>query len=416
MASRFANSTLSRVIFAVALFGVLVVTHLGFQQAADFAAGCTGFGDLSGGPLEAEPGCAAVTTSAYADFLGVSNIFWGLLFYVGLALLRLAYAVTAREPLRLASFALAGAGLLYTLYLVYLQAAVIGAFCPLCMTSALTVLVLFVLHVLEHRRAPTTEPAPKGKKAAPARPASAALRPFAVIAGVFAVLLVADVVIAGNVLDEAAPTGVAADGTLIREAADGAVDGCTLDAERPTFGAFETFVGGRTAFEGSPSAPARALKVFDPNCPHCKTLHDVMEEAPASVAEDVRIYYQPWAIWGISVPHVQALYLAREHGNEAFLAMMDRQFEGQRTGGLPVDTLVAYAAEIGLDPEAFRRDMEAQKYVGMIQQESQMLSGSGITSVPKLIFEGEVMASTNEAMRPECVTYFAERAAERRGS
>ena len=156
--------------------------------------------------------------------------------------------------------------------------------------------------------------------------------------------------------------------------------------------------------------------MFDPNCPHCKTLHDVLEEVPEGVGEDVRIYYQPMAIWGISVPQVQALYLARERGNEAFLAMMDRQFEGQRRTGIPVDTLVAYAAEIGLDPEAFRRDMEAQKYAAMIQQESQMLSGSGITSVPKLIFEGEVMSNASEVWKPECVAYFAERAAERRGS
>ena len=267
MAPRFARSTLSRVIFALALFGVLVVTHLGFQQAADFAAGCTGFGDLSDGPLEAAgPGCAAVTTSAYADFLGVSNIVWGLLFYVGLAVLRLAYAVTAREPLRLASFALAGAGLLYTLYLVYLQAAVIGAFCPLCMTSALTVTVLLVLHVLEHRRAPAAEPAPQGKKAAPARPVGAALRPFALIAGAFAVLLLADVVVAGDVFDDA-PAAVAEDGTPIREAADGLAAECVLDPEQPEFRAFETFVGGADGVRGEPLGAGPRAQGVRPELP-----------------------------------------------------------------------------------------------------------------------------------------------------
>src|SRR5690606_10619735 len=137
---------LPRVLFGLALFGVLVVTHLWLQKEAGFAAGCSGFADVSvtslAETMREEPGCATVTNSVYATFLGVSNLVWGLLFYAAVALLRLAHAATGDDRLRLASFGLVGAGFLYTLYLVYLQAAVIGAFCVLCMTSAVTVTLL----------------------------------------------------------------------------------------------------------------------------------------------------------------------------------------------------------------------------------------------------------------------------------
>src|SRR5690606_16302751 len=191
--AKYPAGILPRVIFALALFGVLVVTHLWLQQSAGFAAGCSGFADVTvtnlAETMREEPGCATVTNSVYASFLGVSNLVWGLLFYVAVALLRLGHAATGNDRLRLAAFGLVGVGFIYTLYLVYLQAAVIGAFCVLCMTSALTVTALLILHAMEHARL-------RRGADAPARTPKLALKPFALVAAVFAVVLIADVVVA----------------------------------------------------------------------------------------------------------------------------------------------------------------------------------------------------------------------------
>ena len=118
------TSLVRRLIVGVALLGIVVVTHLALQKANGFANGCAGLGavDYSAATTGESAGCAAVTEGEYADFLGVPNIALGLIFYVLVAGLRLAYVSRRDDRLRLASAAVVGVGTLYTAYLIYLQA------------------------------------------------------------------------------------------------------------------------------------------------------------------------------------------------------------------------------------------------------------------------------------------------------
>ena len=194
------TSLLRRIIVGVALLGVLVVTHLWLQSLNGFANGCSGLApaldsfDITEAATTTS-GCANVTTGPYSTFLGVSNILWGFLFYGLLSLLRFGYALTANDRLRLASFGLVGIGMGYTAYLVYLQVAVIQEFCVLCMTSAVLVTTLLILHILEHRKVNAAGPEPRRGAAEPVT-GMAALRPYVPILGLFVVLLGADVVLA----------------------------------------------------------------------------------------------------------------------------------------------------------------------------------------------------------------------------
>ena len=72
---------LNGILGGVALVGLVVVRYLGQQQAKGFEEGC------GIGPLDAAPtfDCAAAAGSAASTLLGVSNIVWGLLFYIGIA-------------------------------------------------------------------------------------------------------------------------------------------------------------------------------------------------------------------------------------------------------------------------------------------------------------------------------------------
>src|SRR5690606_984369 len=102
-------------------------------------------------------GCAAVTSSAYSEFLGLNLLIWGGLFYALVAALRRGVASAkppTSETLRTASLALVSVGFLFVLYLVYVQAFVLGAFCTLCLVSSLTVATLFVLHLAERVKGP----------------------------------------------------------------------------------------------------------------------------------------------------------------------------------------------------------------------------------------------------------------------
>jgi uncharacterized membrane protein/predicted DsbA family dithiol-disulfide isomerase len=386
-------------IFVLALFGVLVVVHLWVQQRADFVFGCTGAGDAA-----SAGGCADVTSSVYSSFLGVSLLAWGAAFYLALAALRVGVAAATpprSETLRKASFGVATLGILFAAYLVSVQAFVLGQFCVLCLVSSLTVATLFVLHVVEHV-----------KGASPAVALSAALRPYAVAAAAFVVLAGADILIPRDAPATVAGTEGQPVVTAQQIAAAGGISAqCRYDVETPRFRDFDRLLTLETPYEGSADAPVNVVKIFDPNCPHCKTLHQQLERIVPQLASEARFYYKPYPIWDYSIPQVQALYLAGEEGK--FFEMLDQQFVNQQVlaalrqqspDGAPImSSLVQMAEQIGLDGERVRSEIEARKYVGLIQQQNEIISGIGINSVPKIMIEGRVVASTAEAFTAECL-------------
>ena len=414
---------LPRVIFALALFGVLVVTHLWLQKSADFAYGCSGVADVTvtnlAETMREEPGCASVTNSVYASFLGVSNIVWGLLFYLVVAGLHLGYAATGNDRLRLASFAFVGLGFAYTLYLVYLQAAVIGAFCVLCMLSALTVTLLLILHAMEHARLRRT--------AAPERAASPALKPFALVAAVFAVLLVADVVVAQQRQDDtpavadaavAPPTTDEPAATPTITISDPALQ-CTYDPALEPVADFDRFTEG--PYLGDAAAPVRVVEVFDPNCPHCKDLGETLHSVIEQNRDKARFYFQPFPLRDNSFGQVAALYLAAEQGR--FFELMEAMFARQdQMWGMTLDEVVASANDAGMDGEALRARLDDQAglqplLANIMDDRVAAIEAVGTedgVSVPKLIIEGRVVAPTYESYSADCISYFIEQAAAER--
>jgi uncharacterized membrane protein len=116
--------------------------------------------------LAAEPvpcslisGCETVLTSTYAEIAGVPVAAFGAAAYFAAFSLALLAAFGNRNAwflLGLAACGMAG----FTLWLLYLQAFVIGAFCQFCLISAATSLGLFVVALLSKfwRRADQVPP------------------------------------------------------------------------------------------------------------------------------------------------------------------------------------------------------------------------------------------------------------------
>lgn len=98
--------------------------------------------------------CSAVTTSEYADLLGVPLPLLGLAFFVGFLALLAPPAWRSEHPLprwgRLASVCL---GLLFVVYLVTVELAVLHKICLWCTgVHAITVLLFGLVLVDEYRR------------------------------------------------------------------------------------------------------------------------------------------------------------------------------------------------------------------------------------------------------------------------
>ena len=103
-------------------------------------------------------GCETVQTSKYAVVLGVplallGTVFFGLMFYLGIALLTI-----RRPPVVTAYRLLAFAGAIVIIPLFLLQAIVLKAFCTYCVATEAIMLALWLLAFLLPAAAPGSEP------------------------------------------------------------------------------------------------------------------------------------------------------------------------------------------------------------------------------------------------------------------
>ena len=131
------------ILATLALIGVFVSTYLTLYK----------FGYI--GSLQCAVGsCETVNTSRWATFLGLPVAAWGLGFYVAalaLVFVGLQERYADSRAVALALVALTGWGVLFSGWLTYLELFVIDAICIWCVTSAVIVLVMFVVSVAEYR-------------------------------------------------------------------------------------------------------------------------------------------------------------------------------------------------------------------------------------------------------------------------
>lgn len=102
-------------------------------------------------------GCEAVKNSPYASLLGIPIPLYGLICYVALLGLLLAQGHAAVKQrgwtpyVALAVFAIALVGVLFSVYLTYLELYVIYAICRWCVASAVIMGAIFLLSIFNMR-------------------------------------------------------------------------------------------------------------------------------------------------------------------------------------------------------------------------------------------------------------------------
>ena len=122
-----------RILVVLIVAGMLVSGYLLWKSADPSSVTCS----IGGG-------CETVLSSSYSKFLGIPVAGFGLVWYlVALALvwLTLFRRIWAELPLQ----AWAVGGLAFSLYLLYLEKYVIGAYCTWCLVSLGLVILIFTL-------------------------------------------------------------------------------------------------------------------------------------------------------------------------------------------------------------------------------------------------------------------------------
>lgn len=126
-------SWLPPVMLLVSLLGFADATYLTVTHYTGTAVPCT-----------ITHGCDVVTNSVYSEILGIPVALLGALFYLAIfGLVFVAMESANQKLLRLAG-RLTLAGFLFSLWFLFAQAFLIGAFCQWCIGSAITSTLLFI--------------------------------------------------------------------------------------------------------------------------------------------------------------------------------------------------------------------------------------------------------------------------------
>lgn len=388
-------------IFALGLFGVLVTIHLWIQQNRGFDQGCFGF--TTSEAIEETFDCEAVVSSGAGQFIGISNVFWGLAFYLGVVGLSVLVAFAAGKTLKqlkIARASLITIGLLYSLYLAYYQYVVINEFCALCLTSALTVTLLFAVQLIEfvqqNKRDQSTMPFMKKMRQSSV---------YGILAVLAVVLIGADIIYFNSL---GAPQEVqaqpVAEVSPEPENAQPTEGECVYNPEIEPVDNYTEMISFSDPMKGRPDAPVTVIEFFDPNCGHCRIFHPTMKKIIAENEAKAQFFIRPFVLnpQTLSMVQVEALYAAAQEGK--YFEMLDRQFARQQRGGLSLAQLKEIATEIGMDPNVMEQRIRSGMYRQMVLQLRQQIIDAGINSVPTVMVNGRVIAT--QSRTEACIEKF----------
>ena len=136
---------LYRASVALVVLGLLVSIYMTIYKVTSNNAMCLGSGD-----------CSTVNASSYSEVYGIPVAVFGVLGYA--AILMVLYFENRNRFLRqnstLMIFGMALTGFLFTVWLIYVEVALLKALCPFCVTSQTAMTIIFIIAVMRLIRQP----------------------------------------------------------------------------------------------------------------------------------------------------------------------------------------------------------------------------------------------------------------------
>ena len=110
---------------------------------------------ILGGPIPCliGSGCDTVTNSPYSKLFGIHLAVYGMAFYLAVGIITLLYFDTKKILFVHLIMPITGVGFLMSLYFIYVQKFLIGAFCTYCIISAIIATALFGAGIASRRLA-----------------------------------------------------------------------------------------------------------------------------------------------------------------------------------------------------------------------------------------------------------------------
>ena len=140
---------------------------------------------------------------------------------------------------------------------------------------------------------------------------------------------------------------------------------------------------------GPEAAPVELIEFSDFDCPYCQRATETVARLMEQFEGQIRFVYKDYPL-----PSHPNAFKAAEAGNCAheqgrFWELHDTMFA--RQGELDVDALKGYAAELGLDAEAFDECLDSGRHAATVDRDVRIGMRHGVSSTPTLFLNGRAV-------------------------
>ena len=297
-------------------------------------------------------GCDAVRASVYSHLGSIPMPLFGVAGYLAVAIVIIAESLLSAPLAKWARYAVAGMtafGFVFSLYLEYLQAFVIHAFCAWCVTSGLTMTALCGVAIYNLVR-PAPEPGPPAQ--------------LAQVRSHFVLCLVALLV------------GVPAFYLLARH---GELPPPPPEASREALA--EKLVRPDSHVTGNPQAAVTVVEFGDFECPVCARAEETAREVRSKYANQIRFVFRQFPLIRIhpfAERAAEASECAAEQGK--FWEGVEKIYAQQ--SDLSEDGLKRDGAELGLDQARFNQCLDGGSMAARVRQDVADGKALGVDRTP----------------------------------
>jgi NhaA family Na+:H+ antiporter len=146
-------------------------------------------------------------------------------------------------------------------------------------------------------------------------------------------------------------------------------------------------VGERDHAQGPPDVPVTLVEYGDYECPHCRDVQPIMAELRSRYPNRLRYVFRHFPITTMH-PRAQIAAEAAEAAAAQGKFWEMHELLLQQNAALDRESLVHYAAELGLDTERFRRELEEHVYADRVREDFFSGVRSGANGTPAFFLNG----------------------------
>ncbi len=142
---------------------------------------------------------------------------------------------------------------------------------------------------------------------------------------------------------------------------------------------------------GAPDALVTLVEFSDYQCPFCSRAHNTIQQLQKDYGSRLRVVMKEFPLTTIHPMARGAALGALAAGAQGkYWEMHDKLFANQRA--LDPASIEGYAREFGLDTARFKADVANPRYADIIERDTELGSGVGVTGTPAVFINGRRLA------------------------